>query len=140
MKKMIRDEKYIETVRIHRSELKDIVFKDHGKEFLYKGEMYDIKDSTTEGDHILFRCVNDKTEKKLLAGLKEQIRNNGGTDSTPGKKQNDSSKNPVKDLYFCIEDIKNIDSTDITYQSIVSEPSSHIPAVLPPPPPEASVS
>lgn len=136
MKKMVRDERYIETVRIHRSELKDIVFKDHGKEFLYKGEMYDIKDTTTEGDHILFRCVNDKTEKKLLAGLKEQINNNGGTDSTPGKKQHDPSKNPVKNLFFPPRDITATSTEKTVYPPGIFKLTSVIIPALPSPPPE----
>lgn len=140
MKKMVRNGKYLETIRIHKSELKNIVFKDHGKEFIWNGEMYDIKNMKNEGDHVVFLCINDKTEKMLIAGLKEQIRNNGGTDSYPNQKNSHSAKNPVKDLFYNTEAALIEKSVAVIYPAALLRPYTCLPPALNLPPPEVTFS
>ncbi len=140
MRKRVLEEKYLETIRIHRSEIKNIVFKDKGKEFLYNGEMYDIKSRSQEGDFIAFRCINDKTEKQLRAGLDHAVKHNSDSNSSQDKKQGSSSKNPVKDL-FCHNDNMIFDiSTAFVFPFAIFNFTSHIPPALPLPPPEGSFS
>jgi hypothetical protein len=127
-----------ETLRIPRSELKNLVFKENDNEILYKGEVYDIKDRSLDGDYIVFNCFKDNTEKNLLTGLDNQVKNN----SYPGenKKQNDSSKNPVKDLYF-LEKQAFIPSSSLhIFQSVFCNLPSAILLPLPLPPPEVALS
>ena len=127
-----------ETIRIPRSELKNLVFKENGNEILYKGEVYDIKDKSLDGDYVVFNCFKDNTEKNLLAGLDNQVKNN----SYPGenKKQNSSSKNPVKDL-FCLEKQAPIQFSSLhVFQAVICDLPSVSLLSLPLPPPEVSLS
>ena len=43
----------LETIRIHKSKLHTVSFKDGGREILYHGEMYDVKSRSEKGDYIL---------------------------------------------------------------------------------------
>ena len=90
----------LETIRIHKSELANIVFKDGDKEISIKGEMYDVKTTSTEGDYIVFHCLKDKKETKLLTALDKEVNYNSNSNPASEKKPNDSHKNPVKDLFF----------------------------------------
>ncbi len=139
--KMTQDENLLETIRIHRSEVKNIVFKDEGKELLYKGEMYDVKTSSIDGDFIVFRCINDKSEKQLLAGLDSHVKYNTDSNSSSEKKQNDSSsKNPVKDLFCHQNNIAETSSVAVVFPSAICHFTSYIPSTLPLPPPEVFIS
>ena len=91
----------LQTIRISKSELKNVILKDGGKEIEVNGEMYDVLSVSTDGDFLVFKCVNDKNERNLFSVLDKQVKNNSDSNS-PEKKQNDSTKNPVKEL-FCFE-------------------------------------
>lgn len=97
MKSNLFHEISLQKIRIHTSEIKNIIFKDGGDEFSLNGEMYDVKYKSVDGNYIIFYCMLDKKETKLLAGLDNCIKNN--SEPVPGNKQSDS-KNPVKDLFF----------------------------------------
>lgn len=81
----------IAQIRIHKSEIRNIAFKDNGKEFWFRGELYDIKSKHIDNDFIVFNCIKDKTEKSLLAGFKKQNENN-----SPASK---NIKKAVKDFF-----------------------------------------
>lgn len=91
----------LETIRISKTEISKIIFSDEGKEFSMNGEMYDVKNQSDDGDYILFHCKHDQKETSLFAILHAHVKNNSDSNS-PEKKQNDSTKNPVKEL-FCFE-------------------------------------
>ena len=112
MSQIVHNEKNLQTIRIHKSENKNIVFADDEKEMSYNGEMYDIKDKSRDGDYIVFHCLNDKKENELIANLDKHIQNNIDTKSSSEKKQNSSSKNPITDL-FCMK--KNILIFDFSF-------------------------
>ncbi len=127
-----------ETLRIPKSELKNILFKENGNEILYKGEMYDVKEKFIDGEFVVFHCIKDNTENKLLAGLDNQVKSN----SFPGenKKQNDFSKNPVKDLFCSVKKPAIQFSSLHLFQTTIYNLQSVILSPLPPPPPESSLS
>ena len=111
----------LETIRVHKSELANITFKDNGKEIIFNGEMYDVKIKSESGNYITFTCKHDEKETTLLAGLDKQVKNN--TDSnTPAKKQNDSSKNPVKDLFFYENNFVPNESNAVEFPSVFYVP------------------
>lgn len=99
---LLQNEKNLQTIRIHKSEIKNVVFTEDEDEMSYNGEMYDIKDKAIDGDYILFHCLSDEKETSLLANLDDHVQNNIDTKSSSEKKQNNASKNPVKDL-FCLK-------------------------------------
>ena len=64
--------------------------QDEGKEIVYNGEIYDVKEKCVEGGLVTFHCLKDAKEKKLLAELNDHVRNNIDTkspqhDKNPGK-------------------------------------------------------
>jgi len=132
----MQNEKYIETIRIHKSELKNIVFKDKGKEFIFNGEMYDIKNKTTQGDYIVFKCINDKKEKKLLAGLFAQVDHNSNAATSSEKKQSADFYKSIKDLFLNHNTQHAAISNLLTYAPFLSSDYIYPPASMPSPPPE----
>ena len=99
MRSVVEKSLDIQTIRIHKSEIKNVVFKDKGKEFILNGEMYDIKAKFSEGDYTIFRCVNDKKEKQLLTELDRNTQTNIDVNSSSSQKQDDISKNILKDYF-----------------------------------------
>ncbi|TAL57620.1 MAG: hypothetical protein EPN85_13695 [Bacteroidetes bacterium] len=140
IKNNICEGKHLQTMCVHKSNIKNIVFKEEGKEFVYNGEMYDIKSIIRDGDFVIFHCINDKTEKQLLAGLQTHVKNNSDSNSPPDKKQNDSTKNPVKDLFIHQNTLMNPTSSAIEFPSAICHLTSYVLPPLPSPPPEISLS
>lgn len=129
----------LQTVRIHVNDMKNIVFRDHGKEFLYNGEIYDIKTRSTEGDFIVFRCINDKKEKQLLAGLQFHVKNYADSNTSSDKKQDNSSKSPIKTLFLHSNDWAEAMSVAVVYPPAIFQLTFYISPTLPLPPPEVSI-
>lgn len=78
----------------------EISWKDDGKEFLYRGEMYDIVKAKTTKGKVLLYCINDKKEKALVDHYNHLTKHN----SFPGKK----GKNIVDNQFnLIINDIFN---------------------------------
>jgi hypothetical protein len=100
MSLIVQKSNSFETLRIHKSELKNIVFKDGGKEISYKDEMYDVKDKVIDGDYIVFQCIKDSKEKNLLADLDKNIQNNIDAKSSSGKKKSNPTKILLND--YCV--------------------------------------
>ena len=127
----------LEVLRIHRSELAHVIFKDEGKEFMYDGEMYDMQSISTDGDYMVFHCINDNTEKELLSGLNSHVKNNFDTNSTPTQKQ-DSSKKIIKDLFLHKNIVSQGISIPVLFPTGIFNLTSYIPETLPLLPPEAA--
>lgn len=139
MHQFIRNEKRLETIRIHKSEIGNIFFKDDGNEFLYNGEMYDVKSKSVCGDYLVFYCIKDSKEKQLLSGLDKHVKYNYDSKSSSEKKKNDSSKNPVKDLFVFEKNVSIQYSFLYLFQSVICNLQSAI-LFSPSPPPEVSFS
>ena len=139
MSVLLQNEKNLQTIRIHKSEIKNVVFTDGEDEMSYNGEMYDIKDKAIDGDYLVFHCLNDEKETSLLANLDDHVQNNMDTKSSSDKKQNTASKNPVKDL-FCLK--QNIFVFDLSFISFPTVNCKLQTVNLPfsSPPPEVSFS
>ena len=135
---MMQSGQHLETVRIHKSELKNVVFTEGEEEFSYKGEMYDVKEISAEGDYVIFYCISDHTEKQLLAGLQTHEKNNTDPNSSPGKKPNNSLKNT--DLFLHQITLTPDKSSAFVFPSALCHFISYIPPTLPLPPPETSIS
>lgn len=78
-------QKLIEVVKIPLSQSHLIVFKDHGKEFTWQGQMYDILEKRVEKGEVVFVCIEDKKEKKYHEFLLAHTRNQSGSDRTGGE-------------------------------------------------------
>ena len=139
MHTLLKEKGSLNTIRIHQSEMADVIYKDKGKEILYKGELYDVKTTSKNGDYIVFTCVNDKKETTLLVSLNNQTKYNSDSAPSSEKKQDTSSKNPVKDLFLH----KNITSQDLSaavvFPTATFHLTSYIPDTLPLPPPEVFI-
>ncbi len=57
-------------------------------EFTYMGNMYDVVHSKTEGNFIIYKCVNDTQEKILFSGLSKQVKNTMNNDPAKSKTLN----------------------------------------------------
>ncbi len=79
----------------------EIIWKEKGKEFILKGEMFDIVSITKNAGKTYFHCINDKVEKKMLNDFASKI-GNQASGSAKGKK----SLNQIK---FQLQDIVLID-------------------------------
>ena len=97
---------HLQTLRVHRSELKSIVFNNDEKEMTYKGEIYDTKNISVDGDYIVFHCLKDNKEKTLLDDLNLNVGNNIDTKSS-GKDSPEKSgqQNIIKDYFISAEGI-----------------------------------
>ena len=129
----------LEIIRIHRSELATISFKDNGKEFSLHGEMYDLKSRSEKGDFIFLVCMHDKKETQLLAGLDAHVKYTTDSKSPTDKKQNNSSKNPVKDLFLNTIQTSAEEPMPAVFPSYLLPLTSYISPTLPLPPPEVSI-
>lgn len=56
-------------------ESKQLCWEDE-QEFSFKGEMYDVIEKTTEGNHIVIRCIPDKKETSLINEYQKHNKNN----------------------------------------------------------------
>lgn len=54
-------------------DVQDLAWLEDGKEFFYKGSMYDVVESHRQGDTLVFRCVNDVQEAQLFRHLAYQV-------------------------------------------------------------------
>ncbi|MBI4930466.1 MAG: hypothetical protein HY841_06870 [Bacteroidetes bacterium] len=122
----------LETLRIHKSELKNILLKDNGKEISFNGEMYDVSGESFDGDYITFHCKHDQKETTLLAGLDKQVKNNSDSKSSSEKKQN--GKKPVKDLFFHQNKMTVISSAAFEFPSAICHFTSYISSTVSLPP------
>ena len=124
MRSALGKENLLQTIRIHKSELKNILFKKDGKEISFNGEMYDIKSKYFDGDYIVFHLKYDKKETKLLAGLNKHVQYNSDAKSSSEKKQN--NKNPVKDLFFMKNNISVLHSSDVIFPDFICHLPSYV--------------
>ena len=127
----------LETIRIPKTEMADIIFKDGGKEISFNGEMYDVKDKSIDGNYIVFHCVNDKRETKLFTQLDKQVKYNTDSKSSSEKKHH-NSKNPVKDLFFLQKKFSALVSYEFEFSIATCNLTSLTATPLPLPPPEVS--
>jgi hypothetical protein len=131
---ILKSESFSEVVRVHKSELKNVILQDEGKEIVLNGEMYDIQSISLEGDYLVFNVIHDKRETSLLACLGDHVKNNLDT-NIPGKKQNDSLKNPLQDLFFYEKNSRILNFYRISFQTMNCklQTVSLLPRPLPPP-------
>lgn len=112
---------------------KEFVWEKLGKEFFFKGNLYDIVSATSLNGKFIFKCINDKQEKQLFANLEHLV-----------KKQNETDKNDQKNqsnYFFSLYDFNAIKEFAISSTSLnqntfyKSQKLVHIfCAVLTPPP------
>jgi hypothetical protein len=84
------DEKELDMISIN--DLDGVKWEDDGKEFAYKGHMYDVvKRKTVSGKEILY-CINDVKEKYLIDQYNQLTKHNT-SDSKKGKNSPDNNFN-----------------------------------------------
>lgn len=72
LKKSVPDSELF-VIAIPADKVNELDWKREGKEFRYKGTMYDIVKSENKGDEMIYHCVNDKQETQLFAQLEELV-------------------------------------------------------------------
>lgn len=88
------------TIRINKANPEQISWEDEGKEFYYKGALYDIVNSTETGDSICYYCINDVQEELLFENLDEHINRYVTTDEFSKNRSSKKLANPSIKLYF----------------------------------------
>jgi hypothetical protein len=61
------DDHDLDILRIPADMIHNIIWIKPGKEFFYKGELYDVVKSGTEDKAVVFHCLKDTKEKELIA-------------------------------------------------------------------------
>ena len=79
--------------------LKEIYWEEEGKEFFFKGEMFDVVKTKTLNGKMLLYCINDKKEKELVNNYNALTKQNSTTDKK-SKIKADNTQN----LFFVEED------------------------------------
>lgn len=99
-----------------------------GKEFRYKGEMYDVVRSRVDGQNTYYHCIRDSREKKLINDF-----NKGH-----GTRKESARKVPVTfySQYFSqpVTWISNTHGSDFLYPALILNFNSEVPAINSPPP------
>ncbi|MGI8582792.1 MAG: hypothetical protein ACR2KX_11365 [Chitinophagaceae bacterium] len=80
-----------------------IYWEDEGKEFLFKGQMYDVVKTKIINGKVVLYCLNDKKEKELIDNYNLITKHNSSSDKK-GKNNVDNSIN-----LFVYQDEKNYD-------------------------------
>lgn len=108
-----------------------VEWKEEGKEFRYKDEMYDIVKTVMHKDSITYLCLRDEDEENLIYNFSKLIKDNLGNNS---KSKNITVKelskyhfNNSNKIYIPVKRLQFGSLENIFYQSIT------IKAQLPPP-------
>ncbi|HPT13395.1 MAG TPA: hypothetical protein PK796_01300 [Bacteroidales bacterium] len=83
-------EKIVVVLAFRLNKEEGIVWMRPGREFTYKGEMYDVIKSITRGNMKYYHCYNDSREKKLIAGYQKSHHSKKETE-----KRRKAPNNPV---------------------------------------------
>lgn len=99
-----------------------------GREFRYKGEMYDVVKTGVDGQNVLYHCIRDSREKKLIDDF-----NKGH-----GARKESTRKVPVTfySQYFSqpVTWMFNTRGSDFLFPALVLNFNSEVPAINSPPP------
>ena len=112
---------------------KDINFVDDN-EFLYKGKMYDVVKQQTNGDTIIYYCINDNKEEELFANLNKEVKNNMDTNPVKNKTKQILNKISISLFYEDIKDTHSDISYNIIYPNDYIIYVNHFYDVITPPP------
>jgi hypothetical protein len=76
-------------ITIEQHQKGEIIWKEEGSEFIYRGKMYDVVRQNSEGSSILYECISDSQEDQLFASLDRQVLrelHSGSSDKSSEKK------------------------------------------------------
>jgi hypothetical protein len=95
--KIVRNipDSFLEAIPLPGNE-NNIDWEDEGREFSFKGEMYDVVRTKKINGQIIFYCINDKKEDLLLAQLNDITKSNN---QNTGK---NSQLPDIKLVYDCV--------------------------------------
>ena len=110
---------------------KNIFWEEEGKEFFFKGDIYDLVKTKTVHGRIYFYCINDEKENELIKNYNNITKNNSSTDKK-AKNTFEKSFSPflLIQLYF-ISPIK-ISATTYPYTNSNIETCNGDTALKPP--------
>lgn len=101
------NKKTLTPITVLNVSLSEIQWTRKGKEFRYKGGMYDVMETQTNAKTTTFFCIKDSEEDALFAQLKEHIKRNSNNSPTENSQHSKILKNAVKD-YFIMKRISLI--------------------------------
>lgn len=111
---------------------KEIYWEEEGKEFFFKGEMFDVVKTKILNGNILLYCINDKKEKELVNHYNTLTKENSSTDKK-SKIKPDNSTN-----LFLVEHDQSaltfVEFTDLEFSNLqVILPVNNTEKISPPP-------
>ncbi|MEO6220819.1 MAG: hypothetical protein ABIO81_10355 [Ginsengibacter sp.] len=116
----------------YNNNYKQIYWEEEGKEFSFKGEMYDVVKIKIINDEVVLYCIHDKKEKMLIDNYNLITKNNSSSE----KKRKDNIGNAIN-LFINKEEKNNAVNFPLGAGSFYSYdsplPESFIYIVSPPP-------
>ena len=108
-----------------------IFWEEKGKEFFFKGEMFDVVKSKTVNGKVVLFCINDKKEKSLVDEYNNITKHNNSS----GKKTNNTD-NSVNLFVDVIESANNLNAPILKtyFPHFISGLQSVPPQIISPPP------
>lgn len=109
-----------------------ILWEEDGKEFFFKGEMFDVVKSKTVNGKVLLYCINDKKEKSLVDNYNNITKQN----SASNKKAKDNIDNSFNLFVDAIEASNNFIGikTKSSFPAFIPGLQSVTPQIISPPP------
>ena len=103
VKRMIKNsvpEEDLVAIHVRNSDKCSLYWTKPGKEFRYKGEMYDVVRQEAEGSSVTYYCIHDFKESKLFADLNKHIRKHVADNPQQRKKTENLTKKMSQNLFF----------------------------------------
>lgn len=131
-------ENELHIIKFSVNKVSEIDWKKEGREFRFKGSMYDVVKFEIEGDSIIYSCVNDMQETLLFAHLEEIINQQIDHDKSPAGRAAKSLFKIFNSLnYFHTENFTfNPNSSSFTPTFVYARVNSFIFLEVPTPPPD----
>ena len=92
----------------------DIQWKEEGKEFSLKGEMYDVVKVKHEGTRDYLICLSDKNEDEIFKALDSVVKSNTDNTSDQGKQHHAIGKMSIPEWVFEVNDC-NLSGDNFSY-------------------------
>ena len=106
------------TIRILASDQNSLFWTKKGREFRYKGDMYDVVKCSQKEDSIVYKCIRDAKETKLFADLDKHVQQHLYDNPRRTKEMQNIFKKLVQSIFVVNEpkdDLLSLGSVDLEY-------------------------
>jgi hypothetical protein len=101
------------TFQVLSSDEKNLFWTKKGKEFRYKGEMYDIVRRTKNGDTVSYSCIRDVKESKLFADLDKHVQKHMNDNPQRKKENQEIFKKLIQSVFIQDDPTRDIASFNV---------------------------